>query len=112
MTVLPELDSGLYLLGDAKLSGQGAVLTTGPGQTSAVFLPKAVKQTTSFRCELTFKITAPPGCGEADGMAIVFAPERKLGLGGYGLGYSGNGGPGDFAIESRLLSRRSRPRRR
>ena len=45
-------------------------------------------------------MTAPAGSGEADGIAVVFSPEKKLGLGGYGLGYSGLGGQGDFAVES------------
>ena len=36
-------------------------------------------------------------------MAMVFSPEIKLGLSGFGLGYSGLGEKGDFAVESGSL---------
>lgn len=89
----------LSVFGDAKLVDNSVLLTLCSGQTSSVFLPTAISQKTSFRCEVTFKIASPPGAGEADGIAVVFSPERRLGLGGYGLGYSGLGGKGDFAVE-------------
>lgn len=90
---------GVHLFGDARLAGEGILLTSGTSQTSAAFTAKPVLQDKSFRCSVTFRLTSP-GSGEADGIAVVFSPERKLGLGGYGLGYSGLGGKGDFAVES------------
>lgn len=80
-------------------SGAMLVLTSGSSQTGAAFFPTPLSQDRSFRCRVTFRLTAPPGSGEADGMAVVFCPEKKSGLGGYGLGYSGLGGQGDFAVE-------------
>ncbi|KIR27981.1 peptide-N4-(N-acetyl-beta-glucosaminyl)asparagine amidase [Cryptococcus deuterogattii LA55] len=68
-------------------------------QTSAVFHPHPVDQSDTFSCTVTFRLTSPPGAGEADGIGIVFVPKKALGLGGYGLGYSGLGGKGDFAVE-------------
>jgi hypothetical protein len=90
----------MQLFGDTNLHKHGLVLTSGTSQTSAAFAKSSIKQDQSFRCMVTFRITAPPGSGEADGMAVVFSSEKKLGLGGYGLGYSGLGGKGDFAVES------------
>lgn len=94
--------SDVYLFGDASRSGSGVILTTKNSQTSGVFADIRIQQTASIRTSVRFKIFAPPGAGEADGMAIVFSQDRKLGLGGYGLGYSGLGGKGDFAVESEL----------
>ena len=88
------------MLGDAKVINEGILLTSGSDQTSAVFSPTTMKQDQNFRCEVSFRLTAPRGSGEADGMAVVFCPERKLGLSGYGLGYTNLGGKGDFAVES------------
>ena len=88
------------MFGDARVIDEGILLTSGSDQASAVFSPATLKQDQSFRCEVSFRLTAPPGSGEADGMAVVFCPERKLGLGGYGLGYTNLGGKGDFAVES------------
>lgn len=79
------------------------MLTTGNSQTSAVFHPYPVDQSDTFSCTVTFRLTSPPGAGEADGIGIVFAPKKALGLGGYGMGYSGLGGKGDFAVEGELL---------
>ena len=95
---------GVEVFGDAKVTSDVILLTGGSSQTSAVFCPTPVAQDKSFRCRVTFRMTAPPGSGEADGMAIVFASDKKLGLGGYGLGYSGLGGQGDFAVESGLTA--------
>lgn len=92
--------SDVYLFGDAVRAGSGVVLTTRSSQASGVFADVRIAQTTSFRATVTFRMFAPPVAGEADGMAIVFSRDRKLGLGGYGLGYSGLGGKGDFAVES------------
>jgi peptide-N4-(N-acetyl-beta-glucosaminyl)asparagine amidase len=86
-------------MGNAKMTNFGIQLTSGPSQTSAVFSPSPIRQDQNFRCQVTFRLTAPPGAGAADGLAVIFCPERKLGLGGYGLGYSGLGGRGDFAVE-------------
>ena len=82
------------------MTDDGVCLTTRPSQTSAVFIDRAIPQSTSFRCALDFRLHAPEGSGAADGIALIFAPEMKLGLSGYGLGYSGLGGQGDFAVES------------
>ncbi|OWT36349.1 peptide-N4-(N-acetyl-beta-glucosaminyl)asparagine amidase [Cryptococcus neoformans Bt1] len=101
-TVVSNLDSdnqALATFGDAHLNGSTIVLTTGNSQTSAVFHPHPVDQNDSFSCIVTFRLTSPPGAGEADGMSLVFVPNKALGLGGYGLGYSGLGGKGDFAVE-------------
>ena len=87
------------LFGDASRTDFALILTTSSSQTSAIFNPTPIPQSLSFRCTLQFKLDAPPGAGEADGIAIVFSSEKKLGLGGYGMGYSGLGGPGDFAVE-------------
>jgi len=88
------------IFSDARLSNGQIVLTSGSSQTAAAFYPSAIRQNQTFRCQVTFRLTAPPGSGQADGMAVVFSPEKKLGLRGYGLGYSGLGGKGDFAVES------------
>ncbi|KAL7421158.1 Peptide-N(4)-(N-acetyl-beta-glucosaminyl)asparagine amidase [Cryptotrichosporon argae] len=89
----------LELYGHAERREDAITLTSGPSQTAAVFSATPISQCTSWRMQLEFRLTAPPGCGEADGMAVVLSPERKLGLGGFGLGYTGLGGKGDFAIE-------------
>ncbi|KAL0252440.1 hypothetical protein I308_101832 [Cryptococcus tetragattii IND107] len=101
-TVVSDLESdneALVLFGDAHLDGNTIVLTTGNSQTSAVFHPHPVDQSDTFSCTVTFRLTSPPGAGEADGIGIVFVPKKALGLGGYGMGYSGLGGKGDFAVE-------------
>lgn len=99
--MLRTLDAkALDFFGDAKASEHGVILTSGPSQTSATFCSDlSIAQTQSFRLTVNFRLSAPPGSGEADGIAILFSSEAKLGLGGYGLGYSGVGGPGDYAIE-------------
>lgn len=33
-------------------------------------------------------------------MALVFSREKRVGEGGFGLGYHGIGGDGDFVVES------------
>lgn len=85
------------------MDGNTIVLTTGNSQTSAVFHPHPVDQSDTFSCTVTFRLTSPPRAGEADGIGIVFVPKKALGLGGYGMGYSGLGGKGDFAVEGELL---------
>lgn len=97
---------GLYSYGDAKMSeSYTLVLTSGIGHTSAAFFPSPVRQEQSFRFQMRFRLIAPPGAGEADGIAVVFSPVKKMGLGGYGLGYTGLGGQGDFAVESGSILR-------
>lgn len=102
MTVVSNLESdnqALVTFGDAHWDGSTIVLTTGNSQTSAVFHPHPIDQSDTFSCTVTFRLTSPPGAGEADGISIIFVPKKALGLGGYGLGYSGLGGKGDFAVE-------------
>lgn len=96
---LSSAESTLAVLGDAKVTDDGIVLTSGSDQTSAVFSDMKLRQTQSFKCDVTFELTAPPGSGEADGIAVVFCREQGVGRGGYGLGYTGLGGEGDFAVE-------------
>ena len=98
-----EISGPRQKLGSAIPNGSGFCLTSGPGQTGALFHSAAIPQAQSFRCALAFRMVAPPGSGAADGIAIVFSPEIKLGLSGFGLGYSGLGGKGDFAVESESL---------
>ena len=97
----------LEVKGDARAVGDTILLTSQNSQTSAVFHPTPLDQKTDFRCQVTFRLTSPPGAGEADGLAVVFTPERKVGLGGYGLGYSGLGDKGDFAVESEFEHQRN-----
>lgn len=100
--VLRQIHAGhdtLETFGDARLTDGLILLTLGSSQSAAVFSPSPLLQAQSFRCQMDFRLTAPPGSGEADGIAMVFCPEKKLGVGGYGLGYSGLGGQGDFAVE-------------
>ncbi|EIW66613.1 hypothetical protein TREMEDRAFT_34776, partial [Tremella mesenterica DSM 1558] len=81
---------------------EGLILTSGPDQTSALYSLQPVSQSTSWKLVMDFKFEAPIEAGEsgaADGIAVVFSSERKLGEGGFGLGYSGIGKQGDFAIE-------------
>ncbi|WVR03834.1 hypothetical protein IAU60_000831 [Kwoniella sp. DSM 27419] len=89
----------IRLFGDARKQEKGILITSGPSQTSALFLPSTIQSDQDFHCSMTFRLTAPPGAGEADGIAVVFAHSPQLGLGGFGLGYDGVGGEGDFAIE-------------
>ncbi|ORY24400.1 hypothetical protein BCR39DRAFT_561576 [Naematelia encephala] len=87
------------LLGDARVESATLLLTDTAGLTSAVFADKMIRQNDSFKCSLTFRMTEVSGSGAADGMAVAFCQEAGLGLGGYGMGYSGLGGEGDFAVE-------------
>ncbi|WVF67140.1 hypothetical protein IAT40_001885 [Kwoniella sp. CBS 6097] len=89
----------LHLSGNAKLNDEAFVLTSASSQTSAVYHPTPIRKTNDFRVLVKFRLTAPPGAGEADGIALIFTKECKLGLGGYGMGYDGVGGEGDFALE-------------
>ncbi|WVQ94740.1 hypothetical protein IAU59_001820 [Kwoniella sp. CBS 9459] len=101
-TVRRSLDSPLasmHLLGNARLDKKSIILTSASGQTSAMYHPSPIRKNDDFRVQVRFCLAAPPGAGEADGIALVFARERSLGLGGYGMGYDGVGGDGDFAIE-------------
>jgi peptide-N4-(N-acetyl-beta-glucosaminyl)asparagine amidase len=91
--------SDYHISGQARHQGSSILLTDGNSQTSGIFLPTPISQDQDFRCRLAFRLSASQG-GEADGIALVFSPEKKLGLGGYGLGYTDMGGQGDFAIES------------
>lgn len=84
-------------------SFQGAVLTDKPGATGHVFPPERIPRDQSWRALMEFRLTAPPGQAGADGIAVFFASEQKQGLGGYGLGYSGIGTTGDFAVEGQLV---------
>ena len=102
------MSGALKVFGGATITDDGVCLTAGPSQTSAVFIDTPIPQTTSFRCTLDYRLHAPEGSGAADGIAVVFAPEMKLGLSGYGLGYSGLGGQGDFAVEGAY----AKPRRK
>ncbi|WVQ74506.1 hypothetical protein IAR50_004107 [Cryptococcus sp. DSM 104548] len=91
---------GLVKFGDVQIdSNSTIVLTSTNSQTSAVFQPCPIPQTHSFSTNFNFRLTAPPGAGGADGIAIIFAHEQSIGQGGYGLGYSGAGDEGDFAVE-------------
>ena len=81
------------------LTDEGTLLTSKNDQVSAVFSNIQVRQTQSFKCEVTFQLSAPPGSGEADGIAVVFSGHKGVGKGGYGIGYTGLGGQGDFAVE-------------
>lgn len=92
--------SSVYMLGNSIRSGSSVILTMANSQASGVFADVRIPQTQSIKAAVKFRMFAPPGAGEADGMAIVFSQDRKLGLGGYGLGYSGLGVKGDFAVES------------
>jgi peptide-N4-(N-acetyl-beta-glucosaminyl)asparagine amidase len=82
---------------------RGHVLTDKPDQVGHVFPPERIPRDKSWKATLKFRLTAPPGQAGADGMAIFFASEQRVGLGGYGLGYSGVGTTGDFAVEGQLL---------
>nr|XP_031862971.1 uncharacterized protein CI109_001446 [Kwoniella shandongensis]KAA5530043.1 hypothetical protein CI109_001446 [Kwoniella shandongensis] len=89
----------LSIFGDARIEGATILLTSASDQTSAVFHPHQISKTGNYRVNVQFRLTSPPGAGEADGMAVVFTSGRGLGLGGYGLGYTGLGAEGDFAVE-------------
>ncbi|KAK8861540.1 hypothetical protein IAR55_002362 [Kwoniella newhampshirensis] len=97
--LLQTRNEDLSIFGNASLVGDTILLTSSSSQTSAVFHPNSLSQTASYRVKLSFRLISPPGAGEADGIALVFTSEKGLGLGGYGLGYSGVGGRGDFAVE-------------
>lgn len=96
VTVSRPLD--MLLLGDARYR-DSILLTNGADQTSAAFTRYSFSQDISWRAQISFALHAPDGAGEADGIAIVFSNERKLGDGGSGIGYSGIGDKGDFAVE-------------
>ncbi|ODN76800.1 hypothetical protein L202_05402 [Cryptococcus amylolentus CBS 6039] len=90
----------LVRFGDVQTdSDSKIVLTSAKSQTSAVFQPCPIPQTQNFSTNMTFRMTPPPEAGGADGIAILFAKNQSMGLGGYGLGYSGAGDEGDFAVE-------------
>lgn len=49
---------------------------------------------------MTFRLSAPPGSQGADGIALVFLSEPRMGQGGFGLGYTQQDlRAGDFAVE-------------
>ncbi|ORX33678.1 hypothetical protein BD324DRAFT_639140 [Kockovaella imperatae] len=98
-TVDRQYSSAISVLGDAIHTIDGVCLTSGPGHTSGVFLGVPHAQNANFCINVRFRITAPPGSGAADGIAIIFSPEPRLGESGFGMGYSGVGGQGDFAVE-------------
>ncbi|OCF34733.1 hypothetical protein I316_03777 [Kwoniella heveanensis BCC8398] len=98
-STLQSSGGSLHLLGSARLNDGCIVLTSGSSQTSAVYCRTPIRRTDNLHIHCRFRLSAPPGAGEADGIALIFARERGLGLGGYGMGYDGVGGNGDFAIE-------------
>ncbi|KAK4684910.1 peptide-N4-(N-acetyl-beta-glucosaminyl)asparagine amidase, partial [Tremellales sp. Uapishka_1] len=91
-------DEKVELLGDAKRMAEGYQLTSGSSQISAIFFARPISQSQSIRLAVKFKLLSE-GSGEADGFGVVFSGEKRLGKGGYGLGYTGLGGDGDFAVE-------------
>ncbi|WWD05783.1 hypothetical protein V865_003866 [Kwoniella europaea PYCC6329] len=90
----------LKQFGDTRLNSSSILLTDGPSQTSMIFNPNPINQNAGFRSKVKFKLTSDGG-GEADGIALIFVSHlpQSLGLGGYGMGYDGLGGQGDFAVE-------------
>lgn len=95
-------EGNLQLLGDAAREKGATVLTTKSDQVSGMFFARPIDPVTSFRARLQFRLTAPSGGQGADGIALVFASELRLGVGGFGLGYDGIGREGDFAVEGEL----------
>lgn len=96
-------DAGsVQLLGKAERKEDTTILTTRPDQVSGMFFSQPIDPEKSFRVRLHFRLTTPPGSQGADGIALVFSSEMKLGGGGFGLGYDGIGKDGDFAIEGEL----------
>ena len=77
------------------------ILTNKPDQVGHIFPPVRIPRNLSWLTTLEFRLTAPYGQAGADGIAVFFASEQKVGLGGYGLGYSGIGTTGDFAVEGK-----------
>ena len=104
LTHLPSTLNGVETLGDAEVKDGCIVLTSGSSQHGAAYHPTTLSQTQSYRLQTTFRLTAPPGSGGADGISVIVCHEKKLGLGGYGMGYSGLGGHGDFAVESEFVA--------
>lgn len=100
ITQEPKLFGHISTMGVAP--GFPVELTSGPSQTSAMFTDASLPRSKSFRANMSFRIDAAGG--GADGLALVFTSDRRLGLGGYGLGYSGLGQVGDFAVEGEALS--------
>lgn len=92
-----NLSNDVYLLGNAERIGGVVRLTNGPSQTSSVFSDFFISRSQSVRVIMRFRMGGE-GDG-ADGMALVFVSQRGVGVGGYGLGYEGLGGEGDFAVE-------------
>ena len=82
---------------------RGTVLTSKPDDVGYIFPSDRIPRGESWRATVKFRLTAPPGQAGADGIAIFFSTEQKLGQGGYGLGYSGIGTTGDFAVESQWI---------
>lgn len=94
----PELFGHIASIGVAP--GYPVELTSGPSQTSAMFTQSSLPRSVSFKATITFHINAAGG--GADGLALVFTADKGLGLDGYGMGYSGLGYTGDFAVEGEL----------
>ncbi|KAK1927495.1 hypothetical protein DB88DRAFT_478214 [Papiliotrema laurentii] len=92
--------SAISCQGDATLSDAGVVLTTRGDQVGAAFASARIPQSTSWRAVMTFRLSAPPGSQGADGIALVFLSEPRMGQGGFGLGYTQQDlRAGDFAVE-------------
>lgn len=89
-----------YIASIGVAPGYPVELTSGPSQTSAMFTESSLPRSASFKAKMTFHINAAGG--GADGLAVVFTADKGLGLGGYGMGYSGLGHTGDFAVEGEL----------
>ncbi|WVW80091.1 hypothetical protein I302_102064 [Kwoniella bestiolae CBS 10118] len=90
----------LLKFGNARVQSSSILLTDGPSQTSAIFHPNPIPLRSNFRSKVKFRLTSDRS-GEADGIALIFLrePPDTVGLRGYGMGYDGLGGEGDFAIE-------------